>query len=69
MVLKKRVILGGASITDASSSADEYGRPQVNISLDSEGGNKMAAFSRQNIGKLMATVFACLLYTSDAADE
>ncbi|MDW6003187.1 protein translocase subunit SecD [Vibrio mangrovi] len=58
VVLKKRVILGGASITDASSSADEYGRPQVNISLDSEGGSKMAAFSEKNIGKLMATVFA-----------
>jgi preprotein translocase subunit SecD len=57
-VLKKRVILGGSSITDASSSADEYGRPQVNISLDSEGGSKMGAFSRKNIGKLMATVFA-----------
>ncbi|QMV13504.1 protein translocase subunit SecD [Vibrio spartinae] len=58
VVLKKRVILGGSSITDASSSADEYGRPQVNISLDSEGGSKMAAFSEKNIGKLMATVFA-----------
>ncbi|WP_075202593.1 protein translocase subunit SecD [Vibrio mexicanus] len=58
VVVKKRVILGGSSITDASSSVDEYGRPQVNISLDSEGGNKMSAFSRQNIGKLMATVFA-----------
>ncbi|KFE26668.1 export membrane protein SecD [Vibrio cholerae] len=58
VVLKKRVILGGSSITDASSSADEYGRPQVNISLDSEGGNKMSAFSKKNIGKLMATVFA-----------
>ncbi|CAE6955726.1 Part of the Sec protein translocase complex. Interacts with the SecYEG preprotein conducting channel. SecDF uses the proton motive force (PMF) to complete protein translocation after the ATP-dependent function of SecA [Vibrio sp. B1REV9] len=58
VVLKKRIILGGQSITDASSSVDEYGRPQVNISLDSEGGNKMSAFSRQNIGKLMATVFA-----------
>ncbi|MGF1904016.1 protein translocase subunit SecD [Aliivibrio salmonicida] len=57
VVLKKRIILGGASITDASSSADEYGRPQVNISLDSEGGSKMTAFSRKNIGKLMATVF------------
>lgn len=52
------MILGGSSITDASSSADEYGRPQVNISLDSEGGNKMSAFSKKNIGKLMATVFA-----------
>ncbi|WP_087022858.1 protein translocase subunit SecD [Thaumasiovibrio subtropicus] len=58
VVLKKRIILGGSHITDASSSADEYGRPQVNISLDSEGGSKMTAFSRNNVGKLMATVFA-----------
>jgi preprotein translocase subunit SecD len=58
VVLKKRVILGGESITDASSSNDEYGRPQVNISLDSEGGSKMSAFSKKNVGKLMATVFA-----------
>jgi preprotein translocase subunit SecD len=58
VVLKKRVILSGSSITDASSSTDEYGRPQVNISLDSEGGSKMSAFSEKNIGKLMATVFA-----------
>ncbi|MHA2940075.1 protein translocase subunit SecD [Vibrio sp. RC27] len=58
VVLLKRVILGGSSITDASSSSDEYGRPQVNISLDSEGGNKMANFSKNNVGKLMATVFA-----------
>lgn len=58
VVLKKRIILGGDSITDASSSNDEYGRPQVNISLDSEGGSKMSAFSKKNVGKLMATVFA-----------
>ena len=58
VVLKKRVILGGSSITDASSSTDEYGRPQVNISLDSEGGSKMTAYSERNVGKLMATVFA-----------
>ncbi|MGF1829511.1 protein translocase subunit SecD [Photobacterium angustum] len=56
-VLKKRVILAGSHITDSSSSADEYGRPQVNISLDTEGGSKMTAFSKNNIGKLMATVF------------
>ncbi|GLQ74899.1 protein translocase subunit SecD [Vibrio sp. vnigr-6D03] len=58
VVLKKRIILGGSSITDASSSADEYGRPQVNINLDSEGGSKMSSFSKKNVGKLMATVFA-----------
>ncbi len=58
VVLKKRVILGGESITDARSGSDEYGRPQVSITLDGEGGNKMAAYSKNNIGKLMATVFA-----------
>lgn len=57
-VLKKRVILTGSHITDASSSRDEYSRPQVNISLDSEGGDKMSDFSKRNIGELMATVFA-----------
>lgn len=57
VVVKKRMILGGSSITDATSSFDEYSRPQVNISLDSEGGSKMSAFSKNNIGKLMATVF------------
>ncbi|OOF30567.1 MULTISPECIES: protein translocase subunit SecD [Salinivibrio] len=57
-VLKKRVILTGSHITDASSSRDEYSRPQVNISLDSEGGDKMSDFSKRHIGELMATVFA-----------
>ncbi len=58
VVVKKRMILGGSSITDAGSSFDEYSRPQVSISLDSEGGSKMAAFSKNNVGKLMATVFS-----------
>ncbi|MCZ8487998.1 hypothetical protein O9992_12685 [Vibrio lentus] len=44
VVLKKRVILGGSSITDASSSVDEYGRPQVNISLDSEACARCSTF-------------------------
>lgn len=69
VVLKRRVILGGSSITDASSSADEYGRPQVNISLDSEGGSKMSAFSRNNIGKLMATVFAEYRDSGEKTDD
>ncbi|ATF09865.1 Protein-export membrane protein SecD [Candidatus Enterovibrio altilux] len=58
VVVKKRIILSGSSITDASSSFDEYNRPQVNISLDSEGGSKMAAFSKNNVGKLIATIFS-----------
>ncbi|OSM98069.1 preprotein translocase subunit SecD [Lonsdalea populi] len=57
VVLYKRVILTGDHITDSTSSADEYNRPQVNISLDSAGGNIMSNFTKDNISKLMATLF------------
>ncbi|AHF78033.1 Protein-export membrane protein [Sodalis praecaptivus] len=57
VVLYKRVILTGDHITDSTSSADEYNRPQVNISLDGSGGTTMSNFTKDNIGKLMATLF------------
>ncbi len=57
VVLKESVILTGNHITDANSSFDEYQRPQVNIDLDSQGGNKMSHFTKDNIGKPMATLF------------
>ncbi|KAA9000096.1 protein translocase subunit SecD [Affinibrenneria salicis] len=57
VVLFKRVILTGDHITDSTSSSDEYNRPQVNISLDSAGGNAMSNFTKDNIDKAMATLF------------
>ncbi len=57
VVVKKKIILTGNHIVDAQSSVDEYGRPQVNISLDSQGGSKMSRFTKSNIGKPMATLF------------
>ena len=57
VVLYKRVILTGDHITDSTSSSDEYNRPQVNISLDSTGGSNMSNFTKDNIGKPMATLF------------
>ncbi|WOO50483.1 protein translocase subunit SecD [Hafnia alvei] len=56
-ILYKRVILTGDHITDSTSQADEYGQPQVNISLDSAGGSIMSNFTKDNIGKPMATLF------------
>lgn len=50
-------MLTGNHIVDANSGVDEYGRPQVSISLDSEGGSKMTRGTRDNVGKPMATVF------------
>ena len=57
VVVQKQVILTGDHIVDASSSADENGRPQVNISLDSRGGTIMSNFTKDNIGKPMGTNF------------
>ncbi|QIZ52115.1 protein translocase subunit SecD [Dickeya zeae] len=57
IALYKRVILTGDHITDSTSGNDEYNRPQVNISLDSAGGNIMSNFTKDNIGKPMATLF------------
>ncbi len=57
ITLYKRVILTGDHITDSTSSQDEYNQAQVNISLDSAGGNIMSNFTKDNIGKPMATLF------------
>ncbi|WP_147195740.1 protein translocase subunit SecD [Pantoea sp. MBD-2R] len=57
VTLYKRVILTGDHITDSTSSQDEYNQAQVNISLDSAGGNIMSNFTKDNIGKPMATLF------------
>ncbi|WP_445496539.1 protein translocase subunit SecD [Photorhabdus sp. SF281] len=57
VVLYKRVILTGDHITDSTSGTDEYGSPEVNISLDSAGGAAMSNFTKDNVGKPMATLF------------
>ncbi|WP_026377096.1 protein translocase subunit SecD [Aestuariibacter salexigens] len=64
-LLEKRVMLTGNHIIDAASGVDEYGIPQVNISLDSKGGNKMSQGTKDNIGKPMATVFIEYKATGD----
>ncbi|MGF1702055.1 protein translocase subunit SecD [Photobacterium makurazakiensis] len=54
----RKAILGGDHIVDARASFGEMGTPEVNITLDSAGGRVMSDFSRQNIGKPMATAFS-----------
>jgi len=66
-LLKKKVIVTGDHITNAGTGVDENGLPQVNISLDSKGGSKMAAVTKRNVGKPMATVF--IEYKQDYKNE
>lgn len=55
-LLEKIVILTGDSVTNAQSSFDENGRPQVNISLDIEGGRAMQKATSGNIGRRLGVV-------------
>ena len=55
--LEKRLIISGDQVSDASVGYDENGFPQVNISLDSEGGAKMHRSTRNNVGTKMAVLF------------
>ena len=55
-MLKRRVIASGDQIIDASAGFAE-GQPQVNITLDSAGGENMLRTTMENVGKPMSTVF------------
>jgi len=56
--LEKRVIVTGDRVTDARSSFDtQTSLPEVNITLDSKGGELMNRATRNNIGHRMGVLF------------
>ncbi len=57
ILLKDQIILTGNSITDATATFDENGRPSVDINLGGGGENLFSRVTRENIGKLMSVVF------------
>ena len=58
VVLKKRLIITGDRITNASSGFDsESGSPMVSINLDGAGARIMAQTTKKNLKKPMAVVF------------
>lgn len=56
-LLQSPIILKGSSITNASASIGQDGRPQVNIMLDSGGESEFSQVTADNVGKPMATVY------------
>ncbi|MGF1687230.1 protein translocase subunit SecD [Photobacterium japonica] len=63
----RKPILGGDHIIDARASFGEMGQAEVNINLDTTGGQIMSDFSGRNIGKPMATAFS--EYSRNAAGK
>ncbi len=58
VLLKKRLIVTGDNVVDASSGFDnQTGSPAVYVSLDSKGARRMGNFTRENLQKPMAVVF------------
>ncbi|MAA61323.1 preprotein translocase subunit SecD [Idiomarina loihiensis] len=68
-LLKEDVILTGDHIVNAGVGYDEYNRPQVNITLDGAGGNKMSLSTKDNVGQPMATVFIEYKATDERDEE
>jgi preprotein translocase subunit SecD len=56
--LERRVVINGESVTRAQSSFDsESAQPQVNITLDSEGGTAMYRNTVKNVGRRLGVLF------------
>jgi preprotein translocase subunit SecD len=58
ILLKRDVIATGEQLTDATSNINtQEGQPQVNVKLDSRGGQSMLNATKDNVGKRMAVVY------------
>lgn len=55
--LERAIIITGERVSTAQASFDENGRPNVSISLDSEGGQMMSRATRNNIKRRMGVLF------------
>ncbi|GAB3278716.1 protein translocase subunit SecD [Parahaliea aestuarii] len=55
--LERDVIITGEHVSNAAASFDQNGRPNVQISLDSEGGSLMSRATRHNIKRRMGVLF------------
>lgn len=59
-----RAPLEGDVITDAKDQFDQFGRPEVSMSMNADGARQWAAITKANIGKAVAIVLDGLVYTS-----
>lgn len=58
ILLARRLIASGDQLVTASSMPDpQSGTPAVSIELNKAGGDRMLAFTRDNVGKRMGTVY------------
>ncbi len=59
-----RAPLEGDVVDDAKSNFDQYGKPAVSMSMNTEGARKWALLTRQNVGKSIAIVLDGYVYSA-----
>lgn len=59
-----RAPLEGDVVTDAKDVFDQYGKPAVSMSMNSEGSRRWAQLTKQNIGKAVAIVLDGYVYSA-----
>ena len=59
-----RAPLEGDVVTDAKDVFDQYGKPAVSMSMNSEGSRRWALMTKQNIGKSIAIVLDGYVYSA-----
>ena len=59
-----RPVLEGDVITDAKDQFDQFGKPEVSMSMNSEGAREWSAITKANLGKAVAIVLDGVVYTA-----
>lgn len=55
--LEKTIVITGDQVTHATTGYDENNRPQVSITLDTDGGRAMNLATRKNVGRNLGVLF------------
>ena len=63
-----RAPLEGDVVTDAKDDFDQHGRPQVSMTMNSEGAREWAALTKANVGKAIAIVLDGVVYSAPRVD-
>ncbi|HXY99328.1 MAG TPA: protein translocase subunit SecD [Stellaceae bacterium] len=56
IVVQKRVMVSGDTLTDAQATFDQYGAPAVNFKFDTVGARRFGEATKSNVGKRFAIV-------------
>ena len=59
-----RARMEGDVITDAKDQFDQFGRPEVSMTMNSEGAREWAALTKANVGKAIAIVLDGVVYSA-----